>query len=134
MTNPHESPKSDLDNIENENNNSGKKEKLIPEGIKGWSWGAFLLNWIWAIGNKSYIGLLVFVPYLGFLVLIYLGIKGREMAWKNKRWESIEHFNIVQRKWSKWGFIMMICVAFLGFLAAIMMPAYQDYLIRAQGL
>ena len=25
----------------------------IPDGVKGWSWGAFFLNWIWAIGNRS---------------------------------------------------------------------------------
>ncbi len=27
--------------------------ETIPDGIKGWSWGAFLLSWIWAIGNRT---------------------------------------------------------------------------------
>ncbi len=28
-------------------------EKPVPEGVKGWSWGAFLLSWVWAIGVAS---------------------------------------------------------------------------------
>ena len=36
-------------------------EKNIPDGVRGWSWGAFLLNWIWAIGNKTWIGLLALI-------------------------------------------------------------------------
>lgn len=87
------------------------KTEHIPEGVKGWSWGAFLLNWIWAIGNKTWIGLLALVPYVGFIMAVVLGFKGREWAWKNKEWESIEHFNRVQRKWSLWGiWIVVICL------------------------
>jgi len=81
-------------------------EKAIPDGVRGWSWGAFLLNWIWAIGNKSWIGLLALVPYVGFIMAIVLGVKGREWAWKNNEWESLEHFNRVQRQWSMWGLII----------------------------
>lgn len=25
---------------------------ILPAGVRGWSWGAFLLNFIWAIGNR----------------------------------------------------------------------------------
>ena len=73
------------------------KYKQVPDEIKGWSWGAFFLNWIWAIGNKTWIGFLVFVPFVGFIFLFVLGSKGREWAWKNKDWESVEHFNKVQK-------------------------------------
>ena len=45
-------------------NTSGKgKGHPIPDGVKGWSWGAFLLNWIWAIGNSTWIGLLCLIPF-----------------------------------------------------------------------
>jgi len=94
----------------------------IPDGVKGWSWGAFFLNGIWAIGNRTWIGLLAFVPYLGWLVAIWLGFKGREMAWKNKQWDSLEHFNRVQRRWSQWGVGIMIAAALLGVLAALVAP------------
>lgn len=75
----------------------------IPPGIKGWSWGAFLLNWIWAIGNRTWIGLLTLIPFINIVMVFVLGAKGREWAWKNKPWDSVEHFNRVQRKWSMWG-------------------------------
>ncbi|WP_444957307.1 hypothetical protein [Microbulbifer sp. ZKSA002] len=43
-------------------------------------------------------GLLALIPYVGLTVAIYLGIKGCELAWKNKQWESLENFNSVQKK------------------------------------
>src|SRR6516162_11951094 len=36
--------------------------KAIPAEIKRWNWGAFLLNWIWGIGNQTYIALLALIP------------------------------------------------------------------------
>lgn len=104
----------------------------IPEGVKGWSWGAFLLNWVWAIGNRTWIGLLALIPYVGFLVAIWLGFKGREMAWKSREWRDLEHFNQVQKKWSKWGVGLTLGVFLLGILAAMMIPAYQDYQQKAR--
>jgi type II secretory pathway pseudopilin PulG len=104
----------------------------IPDGVKGWSWGAFFLNWIWAIGNRSWIGLLALVPYVGWLMVFWLGFKGREMAWKNKQWDSLEHFNRVQRKWSQWGVGIMLTALIVGILGAIAAPAYQDYTTRDQ--
>jgi hypothetical protein len=81
----------------------------IPDGVRGWSWGAFLFNWIWAIGNRTWIGLLALVPYVGFGVAIWLGFQGREMAWKNGRWDSLDHFNRVQKAWSQWA-LGLFCV------------------------
>jgi hypothetical protein len=107
-------------------------EMGIPDGVKGWSWGAFLLNWIWAIGNRTWIGLLALVPYIGFIFAIWLGFKGREMAWKNGKWESVEHFNRVQKSWSRWGVGIVVGFFVLGILSAIVIPAYVDYTKRAQ--
>lgn len=104
----------------------------IPDGVKGWSWGAFLLNWVWAIGNRSWIGLLALVPYLGWIVVFWLGFKGREMAWKNRRWDSLEHFNRVQRKWSQWGIGITAAAFVLAVLAALTLPAYQEAALRGQ--
>lgn len=80
----------------------------LPAGVAGWSWGAFLLNWIWSIGNSVWIGLLCLVPYAGLIMAIVLGFKGREWAWNAKKWESVEQFNAVQKKWSMWGLIICL--------------------------
>jgi Tfp pilus assembly major pilin PilA len=106
----------------------------IPSGIKGWSWGAFFLNWVWAIGNRTWWGLLAVIPYVGFIVAVWLGFKGREMAWKNRKWDSVEHFNRVQKKWSQWGVGLVIGIGLIGILAAIAIPAYQDYVKRAKAV
>ena len=90
-------------------------------------------NWVWAPFNKTWIGLLALVPYVGVIVVFYLGFKGRELAWRNKRWDSLGHFNRVQRSWSKWGLIIVVGAMLIGILAAIALPAYQQYVIRARG-
>jgi hypothetical protein len=133
MNNLYAAPKTDPVLKDVDNNSGQGKVDHIPDGVKGWSWGAFLLSWIWAIGNKTWLGLLAFVPYIGFFVAIALGIKGREWAWQNKRWDSIEHFQEVQKKWSFWGVILVLGSFLIGLSAAIAIPAYQEYLLRASG-
>ncbi|MDO8644279.1 MAG: hypothetical protein Q7S00_04845, partial [bacterium] len=77
----------------------------MPPEIKGWNWGAFLLNWIWGIGNGTFIALLSLIPCVGIVFPFVLGAKGNEWAWKNKKWESVEQFRSVQKKWALAGAI-----------------------------
>jgi len=128
MNNIYSSPESKL--TQSENTSGMGKNAEIPDGIKGWSWGAFMFNWIWALGNRTWIGLLALVPYVGFIMVIILGIKGREWAWRNNKWDSVEHFQRVQRKWSLWS-LLFVGIAILGIVAAVAIPAYYDYSIRA---
>jgi hypothetical protein len=102
-----------------ENSSGQGRSAVIPDGIKGWSWGALLLNWIWAVSNRAWIGLLVFVPYVGILVSFYLGFKGRELAWRGKKWDSVEDFNRVQKSWSKWGVIVTLASVALGIVLGL---------------
>lgn len=97
----------------------------VPPEIPGWSWGAFALNWIWAGRNRVWFGLMALIPYVGLIIAIVLGVKGREWAWQKRRWDSIEHFNRVQRRWSIWGVCLMI-IPVLGIVAAVAIPAYSD--------
>ncbi len=75
--------------------------------------GTFLLNWIWGIGNKTYIAFLVFVPIVNVIMLFVLGAKGSEWAWSNKRWVSVEEFKDVQRKWALWGLVLSVLFVIL---------------------
>lgn len=46
-------------------------------------------------------------------MMIVLGIKGNEWAWRNNKWESVEQFISSQNKWKPWGIIFFI-LAILG--------------------
>jgi hypothetical protein len=89
-----------------------------PPGVAGWSWGAFIFGWFWAVCNKTWIGLLALVPGVGFIMHFVLGFKGREWAWKNDEWESVEHFQRVQRRWSQVaiGLILFFILMFYGMM------------------
>jgi hypothetical protein len=104
-----------------ENTSGQGAAATIPTEVDKWNWGAFLLNWIWGIGNNTLIALLMFVPFVNFVMMFVLGAKGSSWAWKNKKWESIEHFKDVQRKWAKWGLIVYagLIVSFASLFFAI---------------
>lgn len=81
----------------------------IPPEANRWNWGAFLLTWVWGVGNGVFIALLVFIPFFGILIMPFvLGAKGSAWAWKTRRWDSIEHFRRVQRLWAIWGAIIWV--------------------------
>jgi Cytochrome oxidase complex assembly protein 1 len=95
-------------------NTSGQgKSALVPPEVDRWNWGAFLLNWVWGIGNRTFIALLMFVPFVNFVMPFVLGFKGSSWAWRNKRWQSIEDFKRVQRKWALWSLPVLAAIAFL---------------------
>ena len=85
----------------------------IPPELNRWNWGAFLLNWIWGIGNNTFIALLCFIPGVGIIMVFVLGAKGSRWAWKNGRWDSIEHFKRVQRLWAIWAVVIYLGVIVL---------------------
>lgn len=89
-------------------NTSGQGEgAVVPAEVQGLNWGAFLLNWIWGIGNNTWLALLCLVPFVGTIMAFVLLFKGNEWAWKNKRWDSVEHFKATQRKWAMAGLIIL---------------------------
>jgi len=113
-------------------NTSGMGDKAImPDELKGWSWGAFFFSWIWGIFNNSFLTFLTFVPVVNFVWVFVCGSKGKEWAWRNKKWDDIEHFKRVQRKWSiavLWLFLpVMILVT-----AAVAVPAYNSYVEKSR--
>ena len=103
-------------------NSSGQgPAAVVPAEVARWNWGAFLLTWIWGIGNNTFIALLAFIPLVGFVMMFVLGARGSAWAWQNKKWDSIEEFRAVQRKWAKWALIVyaLVIVFFAGLFFAI---------------
>ncbi len=94
-----------------------------------WNWGAFLLTFLWMLNHGMIgLGLLVlvanFIPILGFFIqigiAIYAGMKGHELAWKKRRFNDLEHYFQVQRKWMYWGIGVFCVFTILGFIIGIM--------------
>lgn len=83
---------------------SGNKVSDL-EKVKGWNWGAFFFGWIWCLGNGLIeVGIGIFLAgffYLGFIGNIFMGFMGNELAWKRKKFNSVEEFMEIQGKWSK---------------------------------
>ncbi len=115
----------------NRNRSSENEEDSTPQEIQRWNWSAFILGPIWGIVHGLWWTTLGFLPLLplpptlrsiGFIVLfgvmIILGLKGNEMAWRSKQWESPEKFLAVQQRWTTWSIIFAIgaLVAFILFL------------------
>ena len=98
-------------------NTSGQgKDAVVPDEIRKWNWGAFLLGGFWGLGNKTYVaGLVAFIPYVNFVMSFVLGAKGNEWAWRNKRWDSIEHFQRVQKRWTQWAIGLIIALIVIVF-------------------
>lgn len=121
-------------------NTSGRgRTATVPGQIDRWNWGAFLLNWIWGIGNKTYIAFLMFVPLVNIVMALMLGLKGSAWAWRNKRWDSVEQFRAVQRKWAYWAlglYAAMIALSVGLFFAVTALmaksPAYTAAVERLQ--
>jgi hypothetical protein len=91
-------------------NTSGQGQSaVLPDELKGWNWGAFLLTWIWGISNEVWLALLALIPLpmMRLVMAIILGIKGNEWAWRSKKWDSIEHFRRTQRIWLIWGIVAL---------------------------
>lgn len=90
----------------------------MPNDIQNqWNWGAFWLNWIWGIANKSLGTFFVFIPFFGFIWMFVCGANGNEWAWKNKKWSNVEEFQKVQKIWA----IIANILAILAFIVIITM-------------
>ncbi|MDR3447554.1 cytochrome c oxidase assembly factor Coa1 family protein [Dyella sp.] len=96
-----------------ENTSGGGAGAVVPPEVDRWNWGAFLLTWIWGIGNGTFIAFLVFVPLVNIPMFFVLGAKGSAWAWQNKRWNSVEDFRRTQRMWARWGIIIPVLFVLL---------------------
>jgi hypothetical protein len=114
-----------------------------PPNLKSFNWGALMLNWIWSIGNNTWIGLLVLLPLLAnfipttnnsvqlfnivsLVMSIALGMYGNRWAWKNKKWKSVEHFQKTQKSWNKAAFALFIIGLIIGVATVVIEYAAKN--------
>ena len=103
-----------------------REEAPLPNEIRGWNWAAFLLGPIWGVGHRIWwtaIGFLALAPFLNvgprqaalffwLAFMLYLGLRGNELAWRARRWESVDKFVAAQQRWGLWAFgVVAVLVA-----------------------
>ena len=109
---------------------SQEEDNPTPQEIQRWNWSAFILGPIWGVVHGLWwtiLGFLALMPLplpvplrvlLLLGVMFILGLKGNEMAWRSRQWESAEKFLAVQQRWATWSIVFAIgaLVAFILFL------------------
>jgi hypothetical protein len=103
-----------------ENTSGQGKNALVPPEVRGWNWGAFFCTVIWGLANNVLVALFMLVPCGAFVMPFVLGARGSAWAWQARRWDSIEHFKAVQRRWAQAGFaalgalvVFAVCLLFV---------------------
>ncbi len=113
-------------------NNSGTNGPIPPEIAKlKWNWGAFVVTPFWlGYHGMRFFGCLLFLvvgcirlaskvsesyALFGFLTLavnIYCGLVGHKLAWRRRRYESLEQYIEVESIWRNWaiGFLVLALV------------------------
>jgi hypothetical protein len=118
-------------------NTSGMGQNYpVPPEAAGWTFAGCIPFGLFAYFNGSVIWGLVaipggMVPYLGAIAglvyFIYIGVQGRELAWRSRRFTSIQEYSETMRAWNMWGLIMVavniVMVIGLFFLYALLFAA-----------
>jgi hypothetical protein len=103
------------------------KPQALPPELRRWNWGAFLLSWIWGLGNRSFVTLAIFIPALALIatpllapdapelraaavaanlvLLAFFGWRGNAWSWRHRHWDDAAQFQTAQKRWAYWGFI-----------------------------
>lgn len=104
------------------NNGQGKG---TPRILNNWSWGGFYFGWLWAVFNGIYWPLIIFIPIIGWfaalIIAFILGTNGNRWAWEKKYWQSVEHFERVQKQWAQAALWCFLIFLFIGILCTVVM-------------
>ncbi|MFR9651727.1 MAG: FHA domain-containing protein [Rikenellaceae bacterium] len=105
----------------------------VPPSLNRWSWGGFFFGWLWAVTNRIYWPLIIFIPFIGWfaiiIVNILLGLNGNRWAWNSDNWESVDAFERVQYTWAKVAAIIFLTMIAGGLLCIISMLTFAGGLM-----
>ena len=99
---------------------------ILPPELRKWNWGAFFLALFWSAAMRQWFWFaLCFIPYVSIIPHIYLAIKGNELSWQSRNWESLEQFKATQDAWKRWGIgVFCCCFLLIPIFAAILFPVF----------
>lgn len=73
-----------------------------------WNWGAFMMSILFGFGNKAYLTLLCFVPFLNMVWIFISGFKGEEWSWNSGCYDEQKSFRAAMDSWNRAGFVSFI--------------------------
>ena len=112
----------DYGDFSDDMNTSGTRGDAPVEVLRmGWCWGAFTFTWVWAIGTRTYIAILI--SLLGVIGQFWLGASGHQLAWRHRRWTDMGQFQSSMRAWNRCGLWVFVATAILLF-AALIVPEF----------
>jgi len=80
--------------------------------IADWSWSAFFISPIWALGNKLYLYILgLFIPIFNIYIWLKLSAHGRKIAWEKNQWRDFQLFKKRQKiiMWTSVVLVILSC-------------------------
>lgn len=111
---------------------NGGRGKL-PAELEGFSWAAFLWGGIWAVGHRVWIGLLAFVPLVGIIMNVVLGLRGAQWAWQSGAIEDVARYQKAQRTWViVWIAMLGLLVPLTGVFSALAIVGVKKYIENAK--
>lgn len=110
---------------------SGSTLALHETTVRGWSWGAFGLSWVWGIRFGVLSAFLTWIPLVGLVWIFFLGAKGNQ--WAQEKNPEIPPAKLAKdlREWNKWGLILfltqtVIFIAYIIFMVSIGFTSFKS--------
>jgi hypothetical protein len=107
----------------------------VPQEAQGWTFAGFvpwaLFAFFNGINTWGAIGLVLWFFGAYLVYSIYMGIKGKELAWQGRRFDSIEQFNETMKAWNTWGIIMLCVIG--GFIVLYFVFVFLMVFLAASG-
>jgi hypothetical protein len=88
----------------------------IPFGLFGFYNGSQLWGFVGLAGS--------IISLVGWIYAIFIGIQGKQLAWQNRRFESMQQYLAVMRAWNIWGIVVIafsIVISILYFIFFMML-------------
>jgi len=99
---------------------------LAPPEASGWTFAGCIPLGLFAFLNGSVLwGIVALLNFIipglpAMIYLIYIGIQGRELAWRSRRFNSVQEYVDTMSAWNRWGLITGIVIGVISMAAVIL--------------
>ncbi|MBN2083339.1 zinc ribbon domain-containing protein [bacterium] len=84
----------------------------VPPEASGWTFAGCVPYGLFAFINGSVLwgvlGIVLNFVSLGIVYIIYIGIQGRELAWRSRRFANVQQYVDTMNAWNVWGIVLAV--------------------------